>query len=788
MSSVPFRIVKNVDTFISRYCMKGARTDSFTTFEFKNLLGKLYPTLFTAYDNGKYQKVGIAVSGGPDSMALLGLTVATLGPDRVMAITVFHGSQAEGGEPSSLIQELVRPLGCPHILIPLEISCLSGVKGVIQERCREARYSALRNASLENGLSFIFSGHQLDDDLCTFFMRLSRYSGIEGLAGIRPLSILPGTPVDAEAIQLLVEGKNGHDLPLLLGRPLLGCPKGRLVNTCQDLGLSFLEDLSNSYPEDSLRNSVRDGIQALLISGTVSIEDLYALLHFSKMQREEARLQIASVLSTCVFSTYGGLSWPFLPKASAKEDVLMETKELTSPSPPISQNMQPIQIAPIQAGQIQTISTPPVPCSPGATIVLAMKGPLSGWWRSPWLLMRVLSSVAEGISGRHLQSSLMTMLAFSEALESSANIRARQIARSGDFNRSSISNNPIISYTRTLQHTANSNDRLPVGRQWDLSRFDFSRKLPFIRTFSFGRCIVSPLGSHESGIRKLSGLGPVLGLFPATRMSADVHSKTNGGSLKAPPVEFRMVDNFALNFGVAYLWDGRILLYRHRDGEYARSLCNNSNNNVDQMETPTMATSGHGTFFKTPIYTLKEEMHPITQTGALTGLLARGGGIPGIRVSKSTFQGPPSLWILSQTLGPTSRACRTSSHSQVINQTGFGRESKADSFTHLEQATAIGAHRVRIVPLSLPALKWFASGATLRSESSLVALMEHIRQTHTADTLPQHPLLISMDGRWASAPTLSLSIGQPPMDIRAVPYGTIHVANRVFLPSLIPSN
>jgi tRNA(Ile)-lysidine synthase len=164
----------------------------------------------------------VAVSGGPDSVALLHLIARWRPPGLPLTIaTVDHGLRAEAGEEAALVARLSKALGLPHHILPW-----TGAKPAhgLQEAAREARYALLTGLARTCGASHLVTAHTLDDQAETVLMRLSRGSGLAGLAGMRP-----------------VMERNG----LLHVRPLLTWPKSVLVALCRQEGWPFVEDPSN---------------------------------------------------------------------------------------------------------------------------------------------------------------------------------------------------------------------------------------------------------------------------------------------------------------------------------------------------------------------------------------------------------------------------------------------------------------------------------------------------------------------------------------------------------------
>jgi len=176
-----------------------------------------------------FPSVLIAVSGGPDSTALLWLAAHwrdALGAPAPMllAATVDHGLRPEAAAEAEAVGRLCAALGVPHRI--LDWRGLKPVHG-LQEAAREARYALLLAAAREAGCPALALAHTLDDQAETVLFRLARGSGIGGLGAMRADS-------RREGVRLL--------------RPLLGVPKARLVQTLQAAGVPFVRDPANADP------------------------------------------------------------------------------------------------------------------------------------------------------------------------------------------------------------------------------------------------------------------------------------------------------------------------------------------------------------------------------------------------------------------------------------------------------------------------------------------------------------------------------------------------------------
>jgi tRNA(Ile)-lysidine synthase len=171
--------------------------------------------------------IGVAVSGGPDSLALL-LLAAQARPLQVEAATVDHALRPESRGEAEMVQQVCERLGVPHRILTAKWPAKpdSG----LQERARIIRYRLLGQWARERGLPALLTAHHLDDQVETFLMRLSRGAGVRGLASMRRLGRAPGAPV-------------------AVVRPLLGWRHSELVAVCKDAELEPAADPTNEDPQ-----------------------------------------------------------------------------------------------------------------------------------------------------------------------------------------------------------------------------------------------------------------------------------------------------------------------------------------------------------------------------------------------------------------------------------------------------------------------------------------------------------------------------------------------------------
>jgi tRNA(Ile)-lysidine synthase len=216
----------------------------------------------------------IAVSGGPDSTALLMLAAQWAKRQKkrrpkLLAITIDHGLRPQAAAEAAAVKRLARRLGVPHRTLRWRDK---KPKSGLQEAARVARYRLLAQAAARAGYGYVMTAHTLDDQAETVLFRLARGSGLTGLAGMATASLLP---VDDSEIFLL--------------RPLLHVPKSRLVATLAAAGISYAEDPSNSDPRFT-RARLRMLMPALAREGL----DARGLARLAvRMRRAEATVEFA---------------------------------------------------------------------------------------------------------------------------------------------------------------------------------------------------------------------------------------------------------------------------------------------------------------------------------------------------------------------------------------------------------------------------------------------------------------------------------------------------------------
>ncbi len=215
----------------------------------------------------------IAVSGGPDSTALLLLAARWARRQKrrpkLVAVTVDHGLRPQAAAEATAVKRLAHHLGVAHTTLRWRDK---KPKSGLQNAARVARYGLLARAATRAGYAHIMTAHTLDDQAETVLFRLARGSGITGLAGMATASLLP---------------VGGHEIFLV--RPLLHIPKSRLIATVKAAGTAYAEDLSNSDPRFT-RARLRALMPALAREGL----DARGLSRLAvRLRRAEATIEFA---------------------------------------------------------------------------------------------------------------------------------------------------------------------------------------------------------------------------------------------------------------------------------------------------------------------------------------------------------------------------------------------------------------------------------------------------------------------------------------------------------------
>jgi tRNA(Ile)-lysidine synthase len=199
--------------------------------------------------------VVVAVSGGADSLCLLGVLHALCTPGRyrpnvsLVVAHLDHGLRGEQGKADAqFVAALAAELGLPCRVGERDVAALARQrKRGLEEAARRARYAFLREVAAEVGAPCICVGHTRDDQVETLVMRWLRGSGLTGLVGMRPLT--------------------GD-----IARPLLDVSRAETHAYCAARGWTPREDRSNT-DRHHWRNRIRMDVLPLLRRENYNITD-----------------------------------------------------------------------------------------------------------------------------------------------------------------------------------------------------------------------------------------------------------------------------------------------------------------------------------------------------------------------------------------------------------------------------------------------------------------------------------------------------------------------------------
>ena len=170
------------------------------------------------------KRLGVAVSGGSDSLALLVLLNdwRQSGGPELRAVTVDHGLRPEAADEAQQVARHCAKMGIPHDT--LTWTGWDG-RGNLPDQARRARYRLIADWARSHGVGHVAVGHTADDQAETVLMRLAREAGVDGLSGIPDRRVLEG---------------------IVFCRPALRIRREALRDVLRDRGLDWVEDPTNA--------------------------------------------------------------------------------------------------------------------------------------------------------------------------------------------------------------------------------------------------------------------------------------------------------------------------------------------------------------------------------------------------------------------------------------------------------------------------------------------------------------------------------------------------------------
>ena len=204
----------------------------------------IFQTLSNLKEEYGFDELGLAVSGGSDSLAMLYICNdwALEKKVKLHCITVDHKLRSESSKEAELVADHCNGLGINHEIVEWEHE--RNIRGNLSDLARSARYELI--GKWRKRLSFVLVGHTQNDQIETFFMNLKRGSGIEGLSGM-PVSF---------------KRPEGY----FILRPLIHSSRESLQQFLKEKNISWVSDPSN-LNEDFERISQRKTWEILKSKG-----------------------------------------------------------------------------------------------------------------------------------------------------------------------------------------------------------------------------------------------------------------------------------------------------------------------------------------------------------------------------------------------------------------------------------------------------------------------------------------------------------------------------------------
>ena len=224
-------------------------------------LSYIFENFKNRLDSLKKKKYLVAVSGGPDSLALVALTKAYCYCNKVkfFYLLVDHNIRKNSNNEAYKVKNLLKKKKI-HLKIILN---KKKIIRNIQAEARNVRYNILSNFCKKNNIKVALTAHNLEDQVETFFIRLSRGSGLKGLSSMKPL--------------------NKINSQVSLYRPLLDTKKKFLIKISKIIFGKYIKDPSNKN-QKFLRTKIRNLKKPLEKSG-IKYEQIFRSIQNLSLSR-----------------------------------------------------------------------------------------------------------------------------------------------------------------------------------------------------------------------------------------------------------------------------------------------------------------------------------------------------------------------------------------------------------------------------------------------------------------------------------------------------------------------
>lgn len=259
-------------------------------------------------------KLVLAVSGGPDSIALLSV-MCSLKNDFSLGIAVAHlehGLRAqESRKDQNFVREICDTLHVPFYTKNVDILGLKSREESLEEAARRVRYDFLYRILERIGFSKIATGHTLDDNIETIIFRLLSGTGPEGFTGIKPICNKVIHPLLTQTKETLINYLNDEKIPFMTDESnadtIIRRNKIRheLIPIFKEVNINFKNHILNLIKiigeEDAiLKEEVTKIIDTLILKRTDKEIDI-DLLKFNALQNAMKRrivIRVFNILSS----------------------------------------------------------------------------------------------------------------------------------------------------------------------------------------------------------------------------------------------------------------------------------------------------------------------------------------------------------------------------------------------------------------------------------------------------------------------------------------------------------
>ena len=185
------------------------------------------------------EKIALAVSGGPDSIAMMHILYewAHKSKKEIIILTVNHNLRQEASIEADYVLNAASQLGLKHILLEW---IHNGITSNIHDRARTARYDLMTNWCKNNNVQALCTAHHMDDRVENFFIRVSKGAGLLGLSDKKQIIY--------------------NEIDII--RPLFEYKKSDLITYLNKKNIKYFEDQSNNDPK-YLRTNIRKWLTLL---------------------------------------------------------------------------------------------------------------------------------------------------------------------------------------------------------------------------------------------------------------------------------------------------------------------------------------------------------------------------------------------------------------------------------------------------------------------------------------------------------------------------------------------